>query len=659
MVYTARTASTALIRSVTDIAACLAVAAWLLLAQVVAAESPPVLSAPTLLPKSDPGSVELIGLDHLVHVTDAKGETLAGGVQRYSLHNDGDQSVEVTLIITPPSETAIDALNATYDGTTLELAPSSPDDLEITLDAGQTADITISYESKPLSGHLVHWRWDLAPFHVWGQVPSSRLTFRFPEPITDETLLSASPPNYVLEAKEAVWNLPSPQAVELTFLAPATWRELARLRASDDAQALGQLYLAIASDAAEIGLPDRVLYSAGIGELLTALKRAPDDAMLRTTLAKLYATQADAQPELRLFYLSLAIQQLEAIAPAEREPEIIRSLGELGLEAALAAEEAGNPSLALEHLQQAERFLGGDLVDQRQEVLALRLALSLAERGRLREALEAIQDKVSPQTQDALLRYAPPFASVVTTVTMTSEMRMAEQRFRLYAPTAEATRHALQELAAGLDAKEPVEAHLTFDQEVALLTVEVSWSHLGELGDLSQELADSLDQEELLSAVVASPWTSVPETYMREQNLWRTSVRYQEHVDLRHLGTLWEGEDSLAHWQAVEIEAALAPGSEPTYEQRLAHHALAQQRDVWRDMPRSSYWIYQVVLSGDGAPKPVGRVAFGEAGQAGAMSTAYDPERLAVASATGIALMVVLLSLVVLSSHTPPKHPLP
>jgi len=622
---------------------CLAIAAWLTCGPLVSAEPASAFSAPLLVP-SNSSSLALMGCHHLVTLQAVNEGTVIQGVQRYTLHNNHGELMNTNLMLIPSPGVPLRALAISYANTTQDLDPNSPSEAAVALEPGQTLEITVTYETSPIAGRLVQWAWNLEEFQPWGDLPPMRLVLDLAERITDEVFLVASPSSYALKGSQAVWDLAAPQAMELVLLAPATWRELANLRMTDDAQALGQLYLDIGSDAAALGLADGGMVAAGIGELLTAVERTPDDATLRTLLVELYAGRADAHPDQRLPYLLLAIEQIEAIPPSSRTAQITQRLGELSLNAALAAEEAANPSLAFKLLQQAEASLGTELVSQREEALALRLALSLAESGRLHEALEAIEGKLSPQTRDALLRYAPPFASVVTTVTVSSETRMAVQSFRLYAPTAEATCQALQEWTTKLDATGAVSAVLTFRGETALLLVEMPWSLPEGPRARFKELLENLDQQNLLNAVVRSPWITASDAYTREQTFWRTAIRYQEQVDLRDIGTLWAGGDSLVQWQAVEIEAAFAPGNEPSYEQRLAYRALAEQRDIWRDMPHSSYWIYQIVRDGEGTLEPIGRIAFGEDGQVIATLVHYNYGRLAIVALVGIILMIALLS---------------
>ncbi|MCD6303095.1 MAG: hypothetical protein J7M15_06190 [Anaerolineae bacterium] len=625
-------------------------AVWLLLGQAAIAESPSQLSGPLLLPQTDPGSIELVGLSHIVTLRATEAGTIACGTQRYTIRNDGDQPTEIRLSLA--SDAIIHHLNVTQDGATVTLGSLLPATMDLALERDQSTQLVVTYETGTIPGHVLCWGWDLTPLERWGQVPPTRVVLRYPSSVTDEVLWETSPPYGKLFGNEFTWDLASPQLMEAIILAPATWDEIARSRTEDDAQALARLYLSISSDATALGLSGRMAYAAAIGELVTAVKRAPENTELRSMLADVYVARSEMQPDSRLVYLSLAIQQLEAVTPAEQTPAIRERLGELHLEAAFAAEDQGDPSLAREHLRAAENLLGEDLVEQRQESLAMRLALSLAEEGRLDQALDALQGKISPQTRDALLRYAPPFASVVTTVTMTSKMRISEQRFQLYAPTADETRQALAGLATLLDSRESVEAHLAVDGETALLTVKAVWPDLETLREISKQLTEALDQEQLLSAVVASPWHGTPETHAQERDLWRTSVHYEEIVDLQHLQTLWKNEESLAEWQAVEIEAALSPGTEPTFEELLARYALSQQRDIWRDIPLSSYWIIQVASDGDDDPQPVGRVAFGDVRRISATSIKYHRGRLVLAGLTGGAFAVVLLALAAGNSTT-------
>ncbi|MGC9360840.1 MAG: tetratricopeptide repeat protein [Anaerolineae bacterium] len=644
MVHSARLATLAPVRLLAGAILCLATVGWLLGAQPTLAESSSQLAGPLLVPDAAPGGIELVGLSHVVALHATEAGTRAQGTQCYTIRNNGEQPAQISLLLLV--ELATERLELTQDGTAVALSSSSPQAFALTIDDGQSTQLEVAYETAAVPGHLLWWRWDLTPLERWGTVPPVRIVLDYPIHITDEVLWEASSPCDKSSSDAFTWDLASPELVEAFLLAPWTWDEIVRLRGQDDARELAHLYQAIGSDAAALGLNDKAAYAAAIGELTTTLERAPVDAELRSALADTYVARGEAQRDSRLAYLTLAIQQLEAIAPAEQTAAIREQLGQLHVEAALEAEERGDPLLAMDHLQKAETLVGGDLVDQRQETLALRLALSLAEQGRLGQALDALQGRISAQTRDALLRYAPPFASVVTTITMTSEMRVAEQRFQLFDPTADDTLQTLADLTTMLDSRELVEAALDAQKEAALLTVQVTWSDLETLCQVSRELAEALGEEQLVRVVVGSPWRTVPETYVKERSLWQTSIRYKEITDLQYLQILWENEASLAQWQAVEIEAALSPGNEPTFEQRLAHYALSQQLDIWQDMPTSSYWIIRVATDSGSIPQPVGRVAFGKVGQANATSSAYNWGRLMAAGVAALAFVTAMLAMV-------------
>ncbi len=632
---------------------CLALVLLLPLPGRARADTAPSLSLPLLVP-TESTAIELLGCFHVVIFNATEEGTVLRGSQRYTLHNGLNDAVSAQVGLVHWAELPVSFVEVSHGDTAQELDSGRLAEFPLTLAAGQTMEVVVSFETAPMEANLVAWTWSPADLQPWGKVPATRVILRYPERISDEVLLAATPAGYALQGAEAVWDLSGTEPLQVVSLAPATWSQLGRLRAADDPEALGLVYLDLGREAAERGWAGDAFYAAGIGELLTAIQRHPDRAALRASVADLYAARAEAHPDERLPYLALAVEQLEAIAPAHRTPELDQRLGELSLEAALAAEEAGNPAMALAFVRQAEDILGGDLVDQRQEALALRLALSLAESGRLQQALEAIKDEISPQTRDSLLRYAPPFASVVTTITVSSEARVAEQRFRLYAPTAETTCQRLQDLALRLSASELMSTSLACDGETATLRSVVPRAALASSSEDGEWLADVIDANDLLSAVVQSSWGGLAATYLREQNLWRTTIRYEEQVDLGVLGTLWAAEDSLVQWQAIEIEGALAPGNEPTYEQRLAYHALAEQRDIWRDMPQGSYWIYQIALDDDGAgePFPVGRVSFGERGQPAATFSRYDRGRLIIMAVAGVALLGILLLRLALGGHS-------
>jgi len=624
---------------------CLATVGWLLTAPSALADSASQLAGPLLVPDAAPGEIELVGLSHVVDLQPTEAGTLANGTQRYTIRNKADEPAQIRLLLL--ADSAADRLELTQDGSILGLSSSPSQTLDLSLDGGQSTQLEIAYETVAVPGHLVPWLWDLSPLERWGNVPEAHIVLRYPSHITEEVLWEPSPPCDKPSSEAFAWNVASPEPVAAFLLAPRTWNYLIRLRQADHARELAGLYQAIGRDAAALGLDDGPAYAAAIGELAAALAQTPTDVELRSALAEIYLARSEMQPGLRLAYLALAIQQLEAVAPSQQTSEVREQLGELYLKAALAAEDKGDPLLATDHLQKAEALIGGELVDQRQETLAVRLALSLAEQGRLDQALNALQGRISSQTRDALLRYAPPFASVVTTITMSSEMRVAEQRFQLYGPTADDTLTTLAELTTMLDSRDLVAARLDTQRETALLTVQVTWPEMDALHNVSGELAEALGDEQLVRAVVASPWHTIPEAFVREQGLWHTSTRYEEITDLRYLSTLWENEASLAEWQTVEVEAALSPGNEPTFEQRLAHYALSQQRDVWRDMPISSYWIIRVAPDRDTDAQPVGRVAFGQVGQTSATSRASHRGRLLAAGVAAIIVATAMLAIAI------------
>ncbi len=137
------------------------------------------------------------------------------------------------------------------------------------------------------------------------------------------------------------------------------------------------------------------------------------------------------------------------MAAAPDDLGLRETLGRLYGQAAQAANEGSNPEEALAYLQKARELRGDGAVAADENRPPACVGPELARRGRVSQALVALNDVLSPGIRDALLRYAPPVASARTVVTQSAEGARIATSYASMRPSAPATRAQLAAVASG------------------------------------------------------------------------------------------------------------------------------------------------------------------------------------------------------------------
>jgi len=278
------------------------------------------------------------------------------------------------------------------------------------------------------------------------------------------------------------------------------------------------------------------------------------------------------------------------------------------------------------------------------EELMLHWALELAERGQVSQAMLQLGGVLSHTTQDALLRYAPPFVSVQTDVALYPGGRTVTYTLQLYSPSATKTRARLAEIVARLGAVDGCQSSLAFGaqgDESAFLGVDVTRSSSSEgNARAAAVVATLLRDDDLISSLVAAPWANALQTYAVAHNSWINRYLYSERVDLRPLHDVWELKAQYAGWRLIELRGAASPQTErERLEQRLALLALQEQRQVWEHITSGSHWVYRVSF-GQGAPSATWVVRWQQLRELQFDRTVY---LLSTVLRTGLAMAAVLL----------------
>jgi hypothetical protein len=429
------------------------------------------------------------------------------------------------------------------------------------------------------------------------------------------------------------------------MLAPATYTRLAHDRATGAYLDLVQLYTALQSAApgAGVALPDYA------DEIMAALQAAaaaqPADPVPHLELARIYRERADQQAALRLNYMVLAAQELSAALPLVSDQQAVADeLRALYYDAATIASRAGAPATALTYLGKAAAVPGaeGDTLAQ-METLSLRWAVDLAEQGMVDQALLQLAGRLASQTEDAVLRYAPPFVSARTEVEQTPASRHVRYRLELYAPSAARSVARLQVLTSGVQAACACTTSLEYTASAAQVEITAALRSPADWSPVATAIAAALAQDlDPLGALLAAPWQADLQTYESTPGLWRDQLRYAEQVDTTPLQAVWDSQAEYVRWRAVELQADPAEGETAQLERRLALIALRDQQFIWRQLPASTYWVYRVNLP-TAARQSSWLVSWGQARLLTDETTTYHWPAIALAFLGGCVLFLLLL----------------
>lgn len=620
-----------------------------------AAEPPLALDVP-LVPVGSPGSALLSGCAIVVRLV-YSGETCEARVeQTYKLRNQ-DRAKASSVRVGLPSkvgEQHVSPEATLRDGQAVLPAlgpgPAHSVTWEVKLGRDEIKALTLSYAYPIRYKHLIPWRCEMPLLSAWGKIESARLELVMPQYTTDDAFIVLEPSSTSFNNRALVWeyeNMNSLPRHEVLILSPNTWRQVGELRAQGAHRLLSRLYAAIQEEAQKnrLALPD--LWDQIIGELQAAIAENPNDVAARLDLAHEYQMRIKIAPALRLNYLLLAAQELGAVYRLQpTNAQVANELSLLYYEAAMAANASGDPAGALAYLQKAEEVPGAQLPQEREkrEELSLRWALSMAERGQASQAILRVEHLLSPQTKDALLRYAPPFLSAHTEIALKPGERIVRYHVQLYPPSAPRTVARLQELAARAKAVESCQADLELGAVTCALNLRVGYESVPQLRARGAALAGALSaDEDLLAALLAAPWHTGLDVYLVERGMLSERYLYAERIDLRPLHTAWQQQSQFTRWRLIELRSTPAADERARLGHQLAELALDEQGQFWEQLPAGTYWTFALEYPNSTVEVPGWLVSWGQARRLSFSHRVYHWRRILPLTAAGLGTFGLLL----------------
>ncbi len=589
--------------------ACLACALVLLGLPTVALGDEPA-SDPGLLPLDGPESIELTAYVATATLACEGTECELHHTQNYQIQNKDKVDQHVVRVALPQrtEETLPVRDISVRDERGNPLSPTEGDTFqdavwEMTLSPNKSGEFSLSYVQSLSAPHFVVWRPVLSPIEAWGSAESARQTLMLPQYAVQSIFLHVEPSHYHFDGRKLEWqheaieSLPRHEAV---LYSPPTWQQLRELQKNDAHYALARLHTTLKEAAEDQNIPYPDPFEQIVAALRAEIEASPQHTGARGDLAALYLERSDLSPELSLNYLLLAAQELAAILQYEpQNQQVAERLSRTYYRAAQRAQEMDDPEGALLYLKEAGQVPNAPTPyeDEELENLRLRLALELAEKGQVREALTQIQGTVAPETEEELLHYAPPLTGVRTRVDLHPSGRTASYEFQFYPPMVTRGRQRLQEIARRIEALGECQVALQPDHKanVALLEIHVPlWSpqDLQAWGQAVQKAFPA--EEDVIAAFVIQPWHLEIQAYNVQEDPWGKRYRYQETVTLSHIEELWEQKAQYVRWRLIELREGTAGDEIARQRQRLALIALSEQRQAWEQLSPGSYWTYNV-----------------------------------------------------------------
>ena len=577
--------------------------------------------------------------------------------QRYRLHN-GDRARQTSARIGLPKATGQELAGATLRAVSageseLARAPDTQNQSpvwQLTLPPDETAEVALTYVRHLRSLHFVEWRWEMGTLMPWGEIEGISIEFALPTHVTDAALLEVSPSHYAFDGTRLFWEYEKPSALpvhKLTVVSPQVVQRLARLRDSGAHRELARELMSLQRAALQEHVPYlRDHFAEAVAELQAILLLDETDVLARLDLAELYFSKANQSTDLRLNYLLLAAQELSiALAGDPSNTQITERLRQIYGEAADIASSDADPEGALVYQDSAAQVLGPDQQEDSSaaDTLMLRWAVDRAEQGQVSEALRQLKGVLSQGTEDALLRYAPPFAWSRTDVALEPGRRIVTYTFQLYPSSDRAARSRLSDIATRLSALNGIKVQQGTREsadEAMSLGLGVDYSSLEALQAHAALIVDALSgDDDLLTEVIVTPWANVPETITVAHNPWFDRFLYDEHVNLEPLHAVWATGAEYSGWRLIELRAANLQDERGRLEQRLATLALREQRQTWEQIASGSHWVYRISF-GPGTPSEAWVLRWG---QARALTLDRAVYLWPTVARTGLALAGVLL----------------
>lgn len=629
----------------------------------LAAEPPSGCDFP-LVPTTGSGSIELTGLVFTAKLSCQDAQCSVDVEQTYHLHNkDGARAANLRLSLPVEAQAELAqmpglALRNDQGGTIAPLTADAPRNAawEVALDRGADKIVVLAYTHVIPKSDILHWCAELPFLSTWGVVESARIEFRLPQYTASDALLRVEPQETTFDGQTIFWQYEQPGGWprhEALCISPDTWRELLRLGASGAHYERARLLMALQDAAGREKVAGLDLFPEIVAELQAALAANPGESPVRLDLAQVYRARAEARPELRLNYLLLAAQELALVL--EQRPgdaQVAEALSLAYYNAATVASDTGDPGGALTYLRKA-RATGAQTGQDssKAEDLTLRWALSLAEQGRVSQAMAELAGVLSPEMESALLRYAPPLTSAHTEVRLGPSERVARMSMQLFPPSAARVQAHLQEIASRLNTLHGCQAILELDTDVATLELHVHFRSLAELKQRASGLVELLAVDaDLLSALVSAPFQADLQAYAVERGYWRDQYAYREQIDLRPLQEVWETESQYVRWRMVELRNTSPTNERAQLEQRFALLALRDQLQIWEALPAGTYWVYRLTFphTPEASLDVHWLVGWNQVRELRLEHPVYHWTSIAQAGASGAAILLLLLVVVLL-----------
>lgn len=629
-------------------------ALWLVAIYLAIALALPIASAadgplclPAVVPLDGAGFVELSALRIEAVVRCQDGPCSLGATQYLTLVNtDQVGAATLRLGLGPDCAGTMAALSA--EGAQAQLDGEA---YRVTLPARGTAQVTATVSSQTTDASLVVGTVAASQFSRWGKLGDVRLVLE-PNLAEPGAWLDADPAPQRRSADRLTWDWQGlAQDVACKMLNPAVDAALLQPEADGSAATPEALVRWLAGQQ-----PEQV-DDGLVARLLAALHRrvasAPDDTAVRLLTADAYLTLAEMQPDRRLNDTLLAIDALRSASEtAPSNPDIEARLAAAYYQAAMAADQAGDPANAIAYLNRAAEMAPSQQVADAQAEFVLRWGLDLARQGQVSEAVTLLSEAGQLPAAQNLTRFAPPLVHAETEVVLAAGQRRVTYDLMLYGP---ATAAADEALLAGLAAAQGVPGVQATLEAVGAtarrrMTVVVDYHTLDELRASGELLVQAWRvQGGLLAELLAAPWQARVQALEVDHTPWGRQLLYDELVDTAAFHQAWQVDADYANWWMIELHAQQPESGASATEHELSLLALRDQVAVWQALPANTRWVYSLDVAEVVEP-PRWLLGSGEERTLSYRQTWYDwPAigKVALGLAAALAASVMLVSVLV------------
>ncbi|MFO7697849.1 MAG: hypothetical protein R6X16_11935 [Anaerolineae bacterium] len=471
----------------------------------------------------------------------------------------------------------------------------------VRLEPSGSARATLRYV-VPLDGvHLLYWAWDPAILAGWGSPVSVRVSLNMPQALPDNVFLTREPAGYTYSGLRLEWSYEGSLVREphrLWMISPGAWARQEELAAQGAPTELVALLMEMRAEAIQRGAPLPDPYSRAVGMLMEQLQTNPTPETY-LTLADLYLARSAEQSDPN--YRLLAADTLQsAVDRGHADTTVLQRLAEVYRGLAEISRASGDSAQALHYLQLAADQAGnaGEVDGATREELTLSWAVEMAALGHISDALVEVGSALAPGVQDALYRYAPPFRSARTEITLKDGRRTADYYLLLYPPVAQTTTARLAALVQEIDALPGCSASLDaleWQASELVVHVEVEYASTQAAAQASAAIrALAGEAPDFATALVVAPWEGTPVAYSVSRAPWFDHYVYQDRPALSLVTAVRDEQLQYTLWRLVEVASNSPADERARLEQQLTGLALRDERQVWENLSASTYWTYAV-----------------------------------------------------------------